>query len=430
MGPPLCYNFFMIDVQYLRENIKSVVEKSSHKKVKVDGDLILKTDRIRRELITSVEALRSEKKKIAKKIGELKRSGNDTTELELESKDLSKKIEKIEKKTFEVERKFRDLMLGIPNLHHDAVPVGSDESDNKVIRTWGVKPEFNFEPKPHWDLGEAADTLDFQRAAKITGARFSLSKGTIAKLERVLIYYMLEMHTGEAGYTEIVPPFIVNEESLVSTGNLPKFKKDLFKLEGYDYYLIPTAEVPLTNIHRNEILKDSDLPKKYVAYTPCFRSEAGSHGRDVRGIIRQHQFNKVELLKFTNPKDSYDELEKLTGDAENILRGLNLHYRVVLLCTGDMSFSSAKTYDIEVWMPARNKFVEISSCSNFEDFQARRGKIRYKSGSEKKGFLHTLNGSGLAIGRTVAAIMENYQLEDGKIEVPSVLRNYFKEKYL
>lgn len=294
-----------------------------------------------------------------------------------------------------------------------------------MVKTWGKKPEFNFNPLPHWELGEKNNLLDIKRAAKITGARFSLSRGTLAKLERELINLMLSTHTEENGYTEILPPFMVNDTSLIGTGNLPKFKEDLYKIEENNLYLIPTAEVPLTNIHREEILSEEELPIKYVAYTPCFRSEAGSHGKDVRGIIRQHQFNKVELLKFCTPETSHEELEKLTNNAEQILQKLGLHYRVVLLCSGDTSFSSAKTYDIEVWMPERNKYVEISSCSNFESFQARRAKIKYKNKEKKNVFVHTLNGSGLALGRTVAAIMENYQTEDGKIKIPEILKEKF-----
>ncbi len=426
----VCYNFFMIDLNFLRDNLEFVVERSFNKNVKIDLDLIRNTDKKRRKLITSLEGLRSEKKQIAKKIGFLKREDGDTKDLESSSKLLSEEILKIETELKSTEEEFMTLILNIPNIHNDSVPIGKDEKDNEILREWGEKPEFDFPVKPHWELGEINNFLDLPRAAKITGARFSLMTGSLAKLERVLINFMLETHTREGGYTEVVPPFIANETSLVSTGNLPKFKDDLFKLEGYDYYLIPTAEVPLTNIHRDETLKESELPKKYVAYTPCFRSEAGSHGRDVRGIIRQHQFNKIELMKFSNPDDSYSELEKLTADAEKILKKLGLHYRVVLLCTGDLSFSSAKTYDIEVWMPSRGKFVEISSCSNFEDFQARRGKIKFFSREGKRRFLHTLNGSGLAVGRTVAAIMENYQTEDGRIKVPEILKEYFDRDYL
>lgn len=420
----------MIDLNFLRDNINRVVEKSKNKNVQIDGDLIIKTDINRRKLITSLEMARGEKKRIAKFTGILKKEGKETADLENKSKILSEKIQKFEQNLKDIESDFQDLLLSIPNLHHESVPVGKNESDNLVIRSWGKKTEFKFAVKPHWELGDINMFLDLPRAAKIAGARFGLMTGTLAKLERILINFMLETHTVKGGYTEVAPPFIANEKSLLCTGNLPKFKDDLFKLEGYDYYLIPTGEVPLTNIHRDEILTESELSKKYVAYTPCFRSEAGSHGRDVRGIIRQHQFDKVELLKFVKPQDSYDELEKLTNDAERILQSLELPYRVILLCSGDMSFSSAKTYDLEVWMPSRGKYVEISSCSNFEDFQSRRGHIKFLTDSGEKKFVHTLNGSGLAVGRTVAAIMENFQTDEGKIRIPEILKKYFNRDYL
>lgn len=415
----------MLDLNFVRDNLEFVKRKVEAKKVNFDDVLFLEIDNKRRELITKSENLKSKKKKIAKEIGVLKRKNLNTEDLEKESVELSKHISVIEKDLNCVKKKFEDLLLDFPNLFDDSVPIGENESANVVVREWGQKPEFNFTPKPHWELGEINSFLDLHRAAKISGSRFSLSFGTLAKLERVLINFMLETHTKESGYIEVIPPFMVNDESLIGTGNLPKFKKDLYKVEDYNLYLIPTAEVPLTNIHRDEILKEEELPKKYVAYTPCFRSEAGSHGKDIRGIIRQHQFNKVELLKMCTPSTSYDELENLTYDAESILQKLNLHYRVVLLCSGDMSFSSAKTYDIDVWMPARNNYVEISSCSNFEDFQARRARIKYIDSKGKKSFVHTLNGSGLALGRTVAAIMENYQLKNGKILIPDILKEYF-----
>jgi seryl-tRNA synthetase len=305
------------------------------------------------------------------------------------------------------------------------VPIGRDAADNILVREWGDKPAFAFSPRPHWELGENAQTLDFARAAKISGSRFTVYFDGLAKLERVLIQFMLDVHTTEHGYREVLPPFLVNDASLVGTGNLPKFKADLFKIEDYNLYLVPTAEVPLTNIHRDETLDEGQLPVKYAAYTPCFRSEAGSHGKDIRGLVRQHQFNKVELLKFAAPANSYVELEELTADAESILRKLELPFRTMALCSGDLSFSSAKTYDIEVWMPARAGYLEISSCSNFENFQARRARIKYKGKDGKKDFVHTLNGSALAVGRTVAAIMENYQTADGGIRIPEVLRPYF-----
>lgn len=415
----------MLDLQFVRNNVTVVKKKTEAKGVPFNEELFTEIDTKRRELITNIENIRSKKNKLAKEIGILKRKNEDTKDLELQSVELSKNINEFEKDLEEVDLTFRDFILNIPNLFDDSVPLGKDENDNVVVRAWGKKPEFTFKPKPHWELGEINETLDFPRAGKISGARFALYFDTMAKLERILINLMLDVHTGENGYQEVLPPFLVNDQSLIGTGNLPKFKDDLFKIEDHNLYLIPTAEVPLTNIHRDETLPRDVLPKKYVAYTPCFRSEAGSYGKDVRGIIRQHQFNKVELLKFTTPEDSFDELEKLTADAESILQKLGLHYRVVLLCSGDLSFSSAKTYDLEVWMPARDGYVEISSCSNFVDFQARRAKIKYKSKEGKKNFLHTLNGSGLAVGRTVAAVMENYQQEDGRIKIPDILKESF-----
>lgn len=412
----------------VREHLDQVKQKAAAKGVDFEDASFRETDQKRRRLITEVEGLKADKKKINKEIGRLKRSNGDTGELEKESVILSEKISAIEGQLAVEEERFQDLLLGIPNLIDDSVPVGKDASENRVVRQWGTKPQFDFSPRPHWELGEMNGLLDFQRAAKIAGARFALYFRNLAKLERVLIQFMLEVHTGENGYSEVLPPFLVNEQSLIGTGNLPKFKEDLFKVEDYNFYLVPTAEVPLTNIYREEILAESDLPQKFAAFTPCFRSEAGSYGKDVRGIIRQHQFNKVELLKFTTPQSSLEELEGLTRDAELILQKLNLHYRVVLLCSGDMSFSSAKTYDLEVWMPARQDYVEISSCSNFGDFQARRASIKYKTREGKKEFVHTLNGSGLAVGRTVAAIMENYQTPEGKIAVPDILKNYFPEE--
>lgn len=412
----------------VRDHLDEVRQKVTAKGVDFDTALFKEIDQKRRQFITEVESLKSQKKKINKEIGKLKHDQGDTTSLEEASVALSGKISAIEEELTGVEEKFQDLLLNIPNLFDDSVPLGKDESENRVVREWGRKPEFDFSPRPHWELGEMNHLLDFQRAAKIAGARFALYFQTLAKLERVLIQLMLEVHTGKNGYTEVLPPFLVNDESLIGTGNLPKFKDDLFKVEGYNFYLVPTAEVPLTNIYRGEVLDEDDLPQKFVAYTPCFRSEAGSYGKDVRGIIRQHQFNKVELLKFTAPESSYDELEGLTGDAESILQALNLHYRVVLLCSGDMSFSAAKTYDLEVWMPARSGYVEISSCSNFGDFQARRAGIRFKGKEGRKGFVHTINGSGLAVGRTVAAIMENYQTPEGKIAVPEALKSYFPQR--
>ena len=368
----------MLDLNFVRNNLEIVKKKVEAKGALFDINQFSKIDKKRRQLITNFENIKGKKKKLAKETGILKSKNMDTKALEKESIELSKNISEIELGLKDVEKQFHEFILNIPNLFDDSVPVGNNESENKVIREWGEKPRFNFTPKPHWELGEKSTLLDFQRASKISGSRFALYFDTIAKLERILINLMLDVHTKENGYTEVLPPYLVNDKSLIGTGNLPKFKEDLFKIENHNLYLIPTAEVPLTNIHREEILQEVELPKKYVAYSPCFRSEAGSYGKDIRGVIRQHQFNKVELLKFTSPETSYNELEQLTQDAETILQKLNMHYRVTLLCSGDMSFSSAKTYDIDVWMPARNDYVEISSCTNFESFQARRAKIKVK----------------------------------------------------
>jgi len=415
----------MLDTNYIRNNLELVKKKVEAKGVPFAEERFSALDLRRRQILAENEELKSKKNRLAKETGFLKKSGASTRELELQSIEFSKMIAAQEQELGAVEAEFHDFLLNIPNLFHDSVPVGRDTAANELVRAWGEKPAFTFTPRPHWELGEGGETLDFARAAKISGSRFTLYFDAMAKLERVLIQFMMDVHTGENGYREVLPPFLVNDASLIGTGNLPKFKDDLFKIEGYNLYLIPTAEVPLTNIHRDETLDESQLPVNYVAYTPCFRSEAGSHGKDIRGLVRQHQFNKVELLKFTAPAHSYAELEKLTADAESILRKLNLPYRTMALCSGDLSFSSAKTYDIEVWMPARSGYLEISSCSNFENFQARRARIKYKGKDGKKDFVHTLNGSGLAVGRTVAAIMENYQTADGRIRIPDILRPYF-----
>jgi seryl-tRNA synthetase len=343
-----------------------------------------------------------------------------------EMKEVSSKIKEFDDKLRDVDDKLNEILMVIPNIPHSSVPVGQTEEDNTIVRTVGEKPQFDFEPKSHVDIGEEHDILDFNRASKITGARFALYKGLGARLERSLINFMLDLHIYEQDYTEILPPFIVNARTMTGTGQLPKFEEDLFKLDlkDRDYYLIPTAEVPVTNIHQDEIIEEAMLPVNYCAYTPCFRSEAGSYGRDVKGLIRQHQFNKVELVKFAHPNDSYNQLERLTNDAEEILKQLGLHYQVVILCTGDLGFSSAKTYDLEVWLPSQNKYREISSCSNFEDFQSRRANIRFRTNSGKTELVHTLNGSGLAVGRTLVAILENYQQKDGSVVIPEKLRKY------
>jgi seryl-tRNA synthetase len=415
----------MLDVNFIRNNLTLVQKKAEAKGVPFSAEKFSALDQFRRDLILHFEELKSEKNRIVKEIGRIKKAGMDANELVARSVDLANDIAASEEKIPKAEADFQEFLLNIPNLHHDSVPIGADASANVIVREWGRVPSFPFSPRPHWELGEMNAGLDFARAAKISGSRFALYFGNLAKLERSLINLMLDTHTRENGYREVLPPFLVNEVSLIGTGNLPKFREDLFKIENHNLYLIPTAEVPLTNIHRDETLDETQLPLRYVAYTPCFRSEAGSHGKDIRGLIRLHQFNKVELLKFTTPEQSYAELERLTADAESILQKLGLPYRVASLCSGDLSFPSAKTYDLEVWMPARNGYVEISSCSNFESFQARRAKIKYKKVDGKKEFVHTLNGSGLAIGRTVAAIMENYQTQDGKIIIPETLKPYF-----
>ena len=377
----------------------------------------------RRKLVHEMEQLRAEQNAASKEIGVKKQAGEDAAEAIAAVADIKQKIAGLDDSVRSVDEELRNALLVIPNCPAEDVPIGKDENDNREELVWGEKPLLDFEPKDHVALGEDLGILDFECAAKLTGSRFCLSKGAGARLERALISFMLDLHTEEHGYTEILPPFIVNSDSMQGTGQLPKFAEDSFKLENTDYWLIPTAEVPVTNMHRDEMLAGKDLPLHYTAYTPCFRSEAGSYGKDTRGMIRQHQFNKVELVKFCAPEDSWDELEKLTNNAETVLQKLNLHYRKVTLCTGDLGFSAAKTYDLEVWLPGQNAFREISSCSNFQDFQARRANIRFKR-DKKPEFVHTINGSGLAVGRTVLAIMENYQQADGTIVVPEVLRPY------
>lgn len=415
----------MLDLRFVRENIDLVEESLRKRGNKLSLDNFKDLEEQRRELIAEVEKLKHRRNVVSDQIGELKRKGEDASGIIAEMKEVSDKIKDYDKKLAELEATIRDTLLGIPNIPHESVPFGSSDQDNEEVLRWGEPRDFAFAPKAHWDLGEELDILDFERAARVTGARFTFLKNAGARLERSLVNFMLDLHVEKHGYTEIFPPFVVNAASATGTGQLPKFGEDMFKLEGLDYYLIPTAEVPVTNLYREEILEEKLLPIYHVAYSACFRAEAGSHGRDTRGIIRQHQFNKVELVKFVKPEDSYAELEKLTADAEEVLQLLELPYRKVVLCTGDLGFSSAKTYDLEVWLPAYNGYREISSCSNFEDFQARRAGIRYRREEDgKTEFVHTLNGSGLAIGRTLAAIMENYQNEDGSITVPEVLRPY------
>ena len=421
----------MLDMRFIREN-PEVVEKAM-KKRNMDSPIekFQKLDDKRRDLLYEAEQLKHKRNVNSDKIGELKRNGEDASDLISKMQDVSARIKELDQQVAEVEEELDDLLLAIPNIPHESVPVGTDEEDNEELRKWGEPINFDFEFKAHWDIGEDLDILDFERGGKVTGTRFTFLKGAGARLERALINFMLNLHTDEHGYREVFPPFIANADSMTGTGQLPKFKKDMFKLENLDYYLIPTAEVPVTNMYRDEILEVEQLPKYLTAYSACFRAEAGAHGRDTRGIIRQHQFNKVEMVKFVNPESSYDELEKITADAEDVLQKLELPYRVVNLCTGDLTFSSAKTYDLEVWMPAYDTYREISSCSNFEDFQARRAGIRYRPEPDASTeFVHTLNGSGLAIGRTVAAILENYQNEDGTVTVPEVLRPFMGTKII
>jgi seryl-tRNA synthetase len=393
--------------------------------VQIDWDAFVALDRERRDALAAIERLKEKKNRLSGEIGKVKKSGGDASAMMREGEEVSEGIRQAEGPLAETEARFERFMLTLPNLPNADVKVGKDADDNREVRRWGEPPKLDFLPKNHWDIGEELGILDFSRAAKIAGARFAVYCGAGAKLERALINFMLELHTGENGYKEMLPPALVNRAALIGTGQLPKFEEDLFHLAPGDYFLIPTAEVPLTNLHRDEMIERDELPIKYVAYTPCFRSEAGSYGKDVRGLIRQHQFNKVEMVKFTEPETSYDELEAMVRNAEEVLRRLNLPYRVVELCTGDMGFPAAKTYDLEVWLPGQSAYREISSCSNCEDFQARRANIRYRR--EKKGrpiFVHTLNGSGLAVGRTLVAVLENYQQKDGSVVIPEVLRPY------
>jgi len=419
----------MLDLRFVRENTGEVASQLARRGITIDLTEFLALDAKRRSAQQEIETLRRKRNEVSEEIGRLKKAGQAAEDKVTEMRAVGDQIAALENSTREAEDAQRGILLTIPNLPHTSVPDGKDENDNRVIRRWSPQgeepPRFPFEPKPHWDLADYLDIIDFDRAAKITGARFALYKGMGARLERALINFMLDLHTTEHGYLEVLPPFMVNRTSMTATGQLPKFEEELFKVENGTYFLIPTAEVPVTNIHRDEVLAEEMLPLLYTAYTPCFRREAGSYGKDTRGLIRQHQFNKVELVKFARPENSYDELEKLTANAEEILKRLGLAYRVIVLCTGDMGFSAAKTYDIEVWLPAQNKYREISSCSNFEDFQARRGNIRYKQkGGKKTEYVHTLNGSGLAVGRTVVAILENFQQPDGSVIIPQVLRPY------
>ena len=414
----------MLDIKILRTEPDRIREALKKRNNDLDITPAIELDLARREILTQVEKKKAQQNEISKKIPQMKMAGEDTAAIFAEMKELSNEIKADDEKVREIDAKLRDFMLRIPNIPNDSCPVGTDDSENEEIRRNGTPREFTFEPKAHWDIGTGLDILDFERGTKIAGTRFTVYKGLGARLERAVIQYFLNTHT-ERGYTEIFPPYMVNRASMTGTGQLPKFEEDAFKVQNNGFFLIPTAEVPVTNLHRDEILDGDSLPIKYCAYSACFRAEAGSAGRDTRGIIRQHQFNKVEMVKFSKPENSYDELEKLTNDAEVLLQGLGLPYRVVCLSTGDLGFSSAKTYDVEVWMPSYNRYVEISTCSNFEDYQARRANIRYKeTPKDKAQFVHTLNGSGLAVGRTVAAILENFQNEDGTVTIPEALVPY------
>ena len=420
----------MLDMKYLRSNFEEVQAKLQHRGEDLSdlsrfGDL----DKRRRQLINETETLKAKRNEASKQIPILKKEGKDAEAVIKEMREVGDQISEIDHQLREIEDDLHHIMLSIPNIPHESVPIGEDEDDNVEVRKWGEVPQFDFDVKAHWDLATDLNMIDFERAAKVTGSRFTFYTGLGARLERALINFMMDLHADEHGYEEMLPPYIVNRASMTGTGQLPKFEEDAFKLADWDYFLIPTAEVPVTNYYRDEILKEENLPRKYCAYSGCFRSEAGSAGRDTRGLIRQHQFNKVELVHFVKPEDSYATLETLTGHAEKVLQLLKLPYRVLSMCTGDLGFTAAKKYDIEVWIPNQNTYREISSCSNFEDYQARRANIRFRRGPKgKPEFVHTLNGSGLAVGRTVAAILENYQQADGSIVIPEVLRPYMGGK--
>jgi len=419
----------MLDLKLIRGETEKVKAALGRRKENVDIDQVIAVDDKRRALLYEAEGLKAKQNEVTKKIPAMKKAGEDTTAVFAEMKEISDKIKALDVEVREVEDELNRIMLTIPNIPDSSVPDGDTDEDNVEIRKFGEPKNFGFEPKAHWDLGKDLGVLDPDTAAKITGTRFTVYKDLGARLERAVINYYLDTHTEKNGYTEVFPPFMVHRNSMIGTGQLPKFEEDAFKVAGTEYFLVPTAEVPVTNMYREQILDGKELPIKHVAYTACFRAEAGSAGRDTRGLIRQHQFNKVELVKFAKPEESYEELEKLTRDAESVLQGLGLPYRVVQICIGDLGFTAAKKYDIEVWMPSYGRYVEISSCSNFEDFQARRANIKYKDGQGSKAqYVHTLNGSGVAVGRTVAAILENYQNEDGSITVPEVLVPYMGGK--
>jgi seryl-tRNA synthetase len=416
----------MLDIKYLRANLEDVKNRLQHRGEDLeDFDKFEELDKRRRELLVESENLKSKRNEVSQKIAQMKKDKQDAQDMIVEMREVGGMVKKLDDELRGIEEELERILLSIPNIPHESVPVGETEDDNVEARKWGEIREFDFEAKPHWDIATGLDILDFERAGKVTGSRFVFYKGLGARLERALLNFMMDLHMDEHGYTEMIPPFLVNRASMTGTGQLPKFEEDAFRIESEDYFLVPTAEVPVTNYHRDEIIKGEELPIGYVAYSANFRSEAGSAGRDTRGLIRQHQFNKVELVRFVKPEDSYDELEKLTGHAEKVLQLLGLPYRVLSMCTADLGFTAAKKYDIEVWIPSYGTYREISSCSNFEGFQARRANIRFRRETNAKPeHVHTLNGSGLAIGRTVAALLENYQQEDGSVIVPEVLRPY------
>lgn len=415
----------MLDIKFVRDNPELVLQNLKNRNNPMNLDHFMELEKQRREIIAETENLKSQKNAVSKKISEMKKNKENADAVILEMRQVGEKISQLDKQLREVQDELHDILLRIPNMCHESVPVGKDDSDNPEVRRWGTPREFDFEPKAHWDIGADLDILDPERAAKVTGTRFTFYKGLGARLERALINFMMDLHVDKQGYTEMLAPFIANKDSMTGTGQLPKFSEDMFKLEGLDYYLVPTGEVPATNYHRDEILDGDKLPEYYSVYTACFRAEAGSAGRDTRGLIRQHQFNKVEMIKFVKPETSYDELEKMVNNAEEVLQLLEIPYHVVKLCTGDIGFTAAMTYDIEVWLPSYNTYREISSCSNVCDYQARRANIKFRrSAGAKPEFVHTLNGSGLAVGRTVAAVLENYQQADGSVVIPKVLRPY------
>ena len=417
----------MLDIKFIRQNTELVRRKMLERGTDMDMTPFLDLDARRRDILQEVETLRNERNTVSKQIGEKKKNKEDASELINRMGDVSTRIKELDEELKKAEDDLQSIVMMIPNIPHESVAYGTSSEDNPIVRVWGEKPVLNFTPKAHWDIGEDLGILDFARGAKITGARFTVYKGLGAMLERAVMNFMLDLHIFDHGYTEVLTPFMVNRDSMTGTGQLPKFEEDLFRVDKVDYFLIPTAEVPVTNIHRDEVLSEKELPVLYVAYSPCFRAEAGSYGKDTRGLIRQHQFNKVEMVKFATPETSYDELEKLTGNAEDVLMRLNIPFRTVSLCSADLGFSSAKTYDVEAWLPGQDTYREISSCSDFSDFQARRASIRFRrEESGKVEFVHTLNGSGLAVGRTVVAILENYQQADGSVVIPEVLRPYMK----